>query len=123
MLEFYFRNGQQVNGEWVYESRPCIQEFSDKIPGGVVLEAILLGIVNYVIKLLCDIGINKRNSGSCTLTNELPSLLKIPDKLWMITPLHLKSLLLFRYKVEVSPAYEKRMSNGLLDITCLSDEA
>ncbi|RZC41715.1 hypothetical protein BDFB_013579, partial [Asbolus verrucosus] len=38
MLESYFRNGQQVDGEWIYEAQPCFREFREKFPDVAVIE-------------------------------------------------------------------------------------
>ncbi|RZC42117.1 hypothetical protein BDFB_014866, partial [Asbolus verrucosus] len=39
MLESYFRNGQQVDGEWIYEAQPCFREFREKFPDVAVIES------------------------------------------------------------------------------------
>ncbi|RZC33667.1 hypothetical protein BDFB_014334, partial [Asbolus verrucosus] len=38
MLESYFRNGQHVDGEWIYETQPCFREFCEKFPDVAVIE-------------------------------------------------------------------------------------
>ncbi|RZC31800.1 hypothetical protein BDFB_013099 [Asbolus verrucosus] len=32
MLESYFRNGQRVDGEWIYEAQSCLRNFVKNFP-------------------------------------------------------------------------------------------
>ncbi|KAL1498412.1 hypothetical protein ABEB36_009218 [Hypothenemus hampei] len=64
MIETYFRNGHQVNGEWVYEIQPCFREFREQFPEFAVDELNFTKTLKYVVTLFRETGSIQRKSGS-----------------------------------------------------------
>lgn len=64
MIESYFRNGVFNNGEWVYSTRACLNDFRQRFPNVLFVEADFYNVVRNTVQLFRETGNVDRKEGS-----------------------------------------------------------
>jgi hypothetical protein len=64
MLEMYFRNGQKINGEWLYSTRDAFEDFRENFPDVVVHYDTFSRALRHIVDIYRETGSVTRKAGS-----------------------------------------------------------